>query len=53
MIKYQGKKAVVTYALLRNSWKDYSIVHGGRFVMAKGKDLLQILWSGADVLKEV
>ena len=25
--------------------------HGERFVMADGKDLLQVLWNGADVLR--
>ena len=25
--------------------------NGGRLVMAEGKDLLQVLWSGAEVLR--
>ena len=25
--------------------------NGGKVVMAEGKDLLQVLWSGADVLR--
>ncbi len=49
--KERCEKRERCFARYKKIYDDIDTQDGGRLAMAEGKDLLQVLWSGADVLR--